>query len=183
MSIESFNRAHQILTSLQSCEDFEHFKQDSRGIRIQTDSLVEGIARLAAINPSDVQAPLILMGALIKVVSEDYGIYVRVKGDSNGINIHLRGLTGPMDESSTREELMLVTMRRSGVLLDVAPSGISRIYTRSAFIKTEDDSTEVSNAINELLKRLPEQRRSELADILIELVAKEVAISGEFLGF
>lgn len=178
MAIEAFNRAQQVFRKLQSCEDFEHVGQNSRGIRIQTGSLVKGIAMLAVTRPQYAQ-PLILIGALIELVSEDYGTYVRVKGGPSWIGIDIRGLVGPMNEDTTLEQLSKIVMRRSGVNIDVYSDGRSGIGVHSDFL--EIDGRSVASIINSGLKILPERERDELTHEFVNVVAQEVAQSGEFL--
>ncbi len=176
MSIERFNRAKSVMTKLQSCDDFEHFGRNSRGIKIQTESLVEGIARLAVEYP---QAPLILMGSLIRMVSIPYGTYVRVKGGNEWIGLDVRGDTGPVHENMSLGEISEAFLRRSGVNVDFFSDGRSGIYAHSDFL--EIGSRSIADVINVGLKRLPDDKRVELAGKFVDIVAQEIAISGEFL--
>lgn len=178
MAIETFERAQQSFKRLQSCADFEHFGNDSRGIRIQTDSLLKGIAVLSIERPN-LQHPLILMSALIATVSEDYGTYVAVKGSQNWIGFDIRGVTGSFDGRSTIEELRKVGLRRSGVNVDVTSNGRSSISAHSDFLEAEGQR--VADVINLSLERLAETEREELAHQFVNIVTLEIAQSGEFL--
>lgn len=181
MSIEAFDRARQIFTRLNSSEDFCHGGEDSKGIRVQADSLLKGIAGLAITYPPDVKLPLILMGRLIKTVSKDYGAYVRIIDGSDNINVNVRGYHGSKSpELMTREELTASWMRRSGVEIVVNSNGKSGIYADTAYLVTPDGRA-VEDVINSHLDRLTREQREELADNFINIVAREVAISGEFL--
>lgn len=103
MSAEMFGRAQNIMRGLQSNEQLEHVGMESRGIRVQTDSLVRGIAGIAYASP-DLTEPVSWLGGLIQKVSEDYGTYVRVKSGGRGVFINVRGLTGPLDDQSSMAE-------------------------------------------------------------------------------
>lgn len=178
MAIEAFERAYHMLGKLQSSEDFEHFGQGSRGIRIQTESLVVGIAEMITRFP-EAHEPLTLMGALIKLASEDYGTYVRVKGGTRFISVDVRGHTGPVREDMSYEELTGAIMRRSGVNIDTDFEGKSSIYAHTDYLQIGDQKVGV--VINKSLDRLPEKRRAALADAFLNVVARDVAQSGEFL--
>lgn len=178
MAIESFERAYKILGKLQTSEDFEHFGQGSRGIRVQTDSLILGIVELTLVYP-DAEEALTLIGALITKVSQDYGSYIRVKGGPRYISVDVRGLTGPVNENMDSIELDAAIMRRSGVEITTDFEGKSWIRGHSDFLKIEDQEAGV--VINKELGKFSEEKRAKLADSFLNVVAREVAQSGEFL--
>ncbi|MDO8657790.1 MAG: hypothetical protein Q7K55_03555 [Candidatus Levybacteria bacterium] len=179
MAIEAFERAYHMLGKLQTSEDFEHFGQESRGIRIQTESLVVGIAEMITHFP-EAREPLTLMAALIELASEDYGTYIRVKGGSRYISVDVRGHTGHVREDMSFEELSGAIMRRSGVNIGTDFKGKSSIGAHSDYLQIDDQ--EVGSVINKSLEMLPEQRRAALADAFLNVVVGEVAQSGEFLN-
>ena len=179
MTLEAFERAQQVFNKLQSSDDFMHAGLDSRGIRIQTDSLIEGIARLSLASTEDLKPPITLMGALIKIASEDHGTYVRVKGGPSWVGIEIRGLVGPMDEDISLEELQRVIMRRSGIYIDVHLDRSSIIGAHSEFL--EIDGRGLADIINKSLGELSPKQRDELANQFVNIMADEVAQSGEFL--
>lgn len=178
MSIEAFQQAQKVMRALQSNEYFEHFGMDSRGIRVQTRPLIYGIASISAANP-DLQEPITLIGALIQAVSEDYGTYIRVKGAS-APSVHIRRAVGPLSDEMSLGDLAKVALRRSGVEVNFAPDGNSRIWANSAYLETASGQT-IAEVINEGILKLTEEQRDRLAGRLIAVVTQEVAQSGEFV--
>lgn len=179
MSAEMFGRAQNVMKSLQSSEDFEHIGRNSRGIRVQTESLLSGITNFAAQSP-DLTRPIILVAELLQTVSADFGTYVRVKGGPTWIDINVRGLAGSMDENSTPDEIRMFAMRRSGVHIDVYEDGRSNVTTDTACLKTTD-GRRAQDVINEEINKLSQEQKARLAAGLVDVVTREIALSGEFL--
>lgn len=178
MSVESFRQAQGVMRDLQSSEHFEHFGVESRGIRIQTESFLRGIAGISAANP-DLIEPVTWIGALVQKVSEEYGTYVRVKGGDNALSVHMRGMSGPLSDDMSFEALGGVMLRRSGVEVDIYADGSNRIAANSTYLNLAD-GRKIADVINGEIKQLTDEQKERLAVGLITVVTQEVAQSGEF---
>lgn len=178
MSVEMFGRAQNMMRSLQTSEQFEHVGMESRGIRVQTDSLVQGISGIAHVSP-DLTEPVSWLGGLIQKVSEDYGTYVRVKGGHRGVFINVRGLTGHIGEQTPIDQLMEGIQRRSGFHVDINSDGTTRVSAETTFL--EVDGRELRDVINDQIRALTDGQREKLAHGLFEVVNAEIAQSGEFV--
>lgn len=179
MSIESLGQAQRIMKALQSDKLFEHVGMDSRGIRVQTKSLIRGIATFSVLNP-DLEAPTILIAGLISAASEDYGTFVGIKGTA-ALFICIRGLEGPLSDDMSSEDLSRVILRRSGVGIYLNMDGKSQIWANSIYLTTKSGQ-ETADAINQELKKLTEVQKERLTTGLVEVLTQEVSQSGEFFN-
>ncbi|QQG44258.1 MAG: hypothetical protein HYW86_05395 [Candidatus Roizmanbacteria bacterium] len=181
MSKEDFTAARHVLTALQSDEMFTHANEDSRGIRVNADSLVFKIADLATQAPSPEMADAISwMGTLVYSVSQDYGTYVRVKGGNKSVSIDLRGHTGPLPDDPSFEELTKIMQRASGIYISCSEDEKNHISAHASFLEL-NTGEDLGQYVNGKLKRLSDQQRQEVATKFIGVIKSEVAESGEFL--
>lgn len=179
----SYQKAERVMHNLQSSRDFEHFRENSRGIRIQTDSFLEEMAEFAKESGFDRLSDPI--NTLIRSAS-DKGTYVRiVKTEGNSgvgsIDIDIRGhisddelKRGPLSAFQLED----LVRRRSGLEIVLFADG-------RRFIHAHSDSSggdELAGFINDsIARRLLEDKQKQLIDGIVDIVSKQVAQSGEFL--
>lgn len=180
MSIEAYQQARRVVDRLKSSPDFEHAGPNSRGIRVQTDSLLMKMALLGQTLSSQSRDVIREMLKLVIVVSRDFGTYIKAKEGPDRITLEVQGVTGPVNENSTREELLLVEQRRSGIDLMIKPEGEIYVSANTFGLAYSNDET-LERAIKIRLARLTDQQRHELGEGLINVIRQEVAESGEFL--